>query len=812
MILSPVKLDVLRSGLVAVYIGSKPTNYFKVQEKADIGLNQTTIIVGGIEFDVYSLTQITTEGVSPISYTPPDKIDYGGTVTAIQTIYEELVGRMVACCSGDDAPSSPYQEVSALPGTGAEGIFYILPDGSMHIWTGASFLQVGGSSAQGGLVYVNESIPAGNTIENTVTETAFASEYTIAGDSLSEPTVFRVRLSGIYSTDAVLAPTIRVRVKMGVTTILDTGIITAVIGAADSGWTADMVMVVTTPGATASVEAQGFIEFATGATIALVINTPNSSPYTIDTTVDVPITATVEWGTADVDNTVQLRVMEVYQYDTITATPTGDFVESVTGSSVDNTDPLNPVVNADPAGSAATAQAAAEAYADSLVTGLWDDRGNYDASSNVFPSTGGSGTAGAILKGDIWTISVPGTLLDQDENPSPVIKGDTVRALIDSAGAMGADWAIGETNLGYVPENVANKATGLGVPDNTTYPTTLAVVEELDAAVFKRVAVRVATTTALPAYTVSGGGLVLTANAVGALPAQDGITLSNNELILVKDEAGGNIPNNGKYQVTSVGSGGSPWVFTRTNDTGVVSRLNSAVVRVGPEGTTNKNKIYKQTTFVTSLGVTNVVWDDISGGGVNPGTQYRIAYYATTGSTLSEAAAITAAKALKSDPNGVPTHFDTTTEPSMAELVHVKGVTSAIQTQIDGKANVSTQFSIFGNTAASLSTRYFQPGGGTGSTTESAVEMQIELPMTVIGLGLRTSSTQSALGSLTFFIRNTNSDTAVTIVVAGGAVAGYFADIAHSAAFVSPNKMTISMVNAAAATSANLFNGTLYTR
>jgi hypothetical protein len=39
-----------------------------------------------------------------------------------------------------------------------------------------------------------------------------------------------------------------------------------------------------------------------------------------------------------------------------------------------------------------------KAYADSLVVGLIDD-GNYDASTNTFPTTGGSGTSGAVLKG-----------------------------------------------------------------------------------------------------------------------------------------------------------------------------------------------------------------------------------------------------------------------------------------------------------------------------------------------------------------------------------------------------------------------------
>ena len=52
----------------------------------------------------------------------------------------------------------------------------------------------------------------------------------------------------------------------------------------------------------------------------------------------------------------------------------------------------------------------AKIYADSLVVGLIDDRGSYDASSGLFPTTGGSGINGAIKKGDLWFISNAGIL------------------------------------------------------------------------------------------------------------------------------------------------------------------------------------------------------------------------------------------------------------------------------------------------------------------------------------------------------------------------------------------------------------------
>jgi len=91
-----------------------------------------------------------------------------------------------------------------------------------------------------------------------------------------------------------------------------------------------------------------------------------------------------------------------------------------------------------------TAQAAA---IEAAAVGLFDDRGAYDASVNTYPAAGGSGTAGAVLKGDIWTVSVAGTL-----GGATVTAGDTVRALVDTPGQTASNWAIAETNIGFVPE------------------------------------------------------------------------------------------------------------------------------------------------------------------------------------------------------------------------------------------------------------------------------------------------------------------------------------------------------------------------
>lgn len=142
---------------------------------------------------------------------------------------------------------------------------------------------------------------------------------------------------------------------------------------------------------------------------------------------------------------------------------------------VDNTSDANKPVSTAQASADTTAENNAKAYADTLVVGLWDDRGAYDASVNTFPASGGSGTAGAILKGDIWVVSVAGIL-----GGAAVGIGDTVRALVNTPGQTASNWALQENNIGYVPENAANKVTSIsGASTDTQYPSAKLVYDQL---------------------------------------------------------------------------------------------------------------------------------------------------------------------------------------------------------------------------------------------------------------------------------------------------------------------------------------------
>mgnify|MGYP007071602119 CR=1 FL=1 len=111
----------------------------------------------------------------------------------------------------------------------------------------------------------------------------------------------------------------------------------------------------------------------------------------------------------------------------------------------------------------------------SAVAGLMDYRGVYDASVNAYPSSGGSGVAGAIMAADFWIISVSGTL------PTGVVveAGDLVIAKIDTPGNTQANWSVVQYNIGYTPENATNKSTDVNADQasNVKYPTVKAVYD-----------------------------------------------------------------------------------------------------------------------------------------------------------------------------------------------------------------------------------------------------------------------------------------------------------------------------------------------
>lgn len=109
--------------------------------------------------------------------------------------------------------------------------------------------------------------------------------------------------------------------------------------------------------------------------------------------------------------------------------------------------------------------------------------------------------------------------------------------------------------------------------------------------------VRAATTAALPAHSRSGN--VLTMDANGAFAAQDGVTLTANQRLLVKNEGSGTHLENGPYILATVGDGTHPAKLQRVADLDSDADVCSCVMFRVEEGTVNTGKKYLLTTTGT---------------------------------------------------------------------------------------------------------------------------------------------------------------------------------------------------------------------
>lgn len=157
------------------------------------------------------------------------------------------------------------------------------------------------------------------------------------------------------------------------------------------------------------------------------------------------------------------------------------------------------------------------------------------------------GLVGLVI-GDIISVNGGGNLADAGIAAANLFLAD------------GSVTATGTFNLGT--HLISNLADPVSLQDAATKN----YVDSVAAGLSPKGASRAATTGALPAVTSSGGGVgaTLTANANGTIPAQDGVTLVNGDRLLVKNQAAP--VQNGIYVVTTIGSGGSPFILTRATD------------------------------------------------------------------------------------------------------------------------------------------------------------------------------------------------------------------------------------------------------
>lgn len=144
-------------------------------------------------------------------------------------------------------------------------------------------------------------------------------------------------------------------------------------------------------------------------------------------------------------------------------------------------------------------------------------------------------------------------------------------------------------DVSLASHKITNLADGTATTDAATWGQVQALINGLD---WGHGSVRAATAAALPAYTRTTN--VITATANGALAAIDGVTLVANDRLLLKDGAAG--ADNGIYVVTTVGTGGTPFVLTRATDADSSAEMNPGLAVVVEEGSTLADTVFILTT------------------------------------------------------------------------------------------------------------------------------------------------------------------------------------------------------------------------
>jgi len=309
---------------------------------------------------------------------------------------------------------------------------------------------------------------------------------------------------------------------------------------------------------------------------------------------------------------------------TITASLTGNVTGNVTGSSSFTTGNAATAttlqtsrtisLGGDLSGSAsfngsADVTITATVAADSVALGT-DTTGNYVstiAGTTNQVSVSGSGSETAAV-----TLSLPQNI---HTGATPQFAGATLTGAL----AMGS-----------------SKITDLGTPTNATDATTKQYVDEVAQGLKAAPAVEVATTANLTAtYSngTAGVGATLTATSNGAFPTIDGITVSSTAIgqngVLVKNQS--TAAQNGRYNLTQVGNGSTPWILTRCGVCDEASEIPGSYVFV-KAGTTQESTgwvayVANPSTFI--VGTDNITYFQFSGAGT---------FTAGTGLTLTGSA------------------------------------------------------------------------------------------------------------------------------------------------------------------------------
>jgi hypothetical protein len=163
-------------------------------------------------------------------------------------------------------------------------------------------------------VFANTTIQSGDTIANSATETNFATNYSMAANSCQVGRTYQVVVRGVYGS-AATAPSLRLRLKAGTTSLASTSLVATNASLTDRQWTMTADFICISTGVSGTVEAQGNVTLATTANAATVREMVNTATVTLDTTTAQTIQISAQFGTADPLNTITMRQLIIRPLD-----------------------------------------------------------------------------------------------------------------------------------------------------------------------------------------------------------------------------------------------------------------------------------------------------------------------------------------------------------------------------------------------------------------------------------------------------------------------------------------------------------------
>lgn len=215
-------------------------------------------------------------------------------------------------------PDGTYVRGDGGRNTVTDGLITILP---AEIWPTSNTVLSGpssGSSATAGFraqVYndlpraqyttISDKTVGSTTVETTIIPASGVGSLTIAADYFKIGRGFRIRAFGYINTGAV-PTTLRIKIKLGATIHLDTGVVSVVANAVNQFWEIDALFLCRTTGVSGTAMSEAVFRYRDQVTDSTLLGLTmvNTAAVTVDTTASQAVDVTATWGSAAITDSL----------------------------------------------------------------------------------------------------------------------------------------------------------------------------------------------------------------------------------------------------------------------------------------------------------------------------------------------------------------------------------------------------------------------------------------------------------------------------------------------------------------------------